>query len=318
MRYRWGISGIRPGVICLVVALLAFSAVGSEDKPAERPDSLQGLFGSMTAARFEFLPQFYLLTDISIFGLHKDSVFKRNYLAEWNTRLSFEMISYNKRWYGLVDTDFHVGLGEVPGNIVFTILNVDFALTPVVEYRLESCWLAAGLEHRCFHEVDRVDYGIVHWNRLYGQAGSVNSRINAFWAPIALDKQWELSDRLSWQIQAGYYLKEFFGLVSPGKLNGKNDAVFDFDITSRFAFYRRRSWVLAAISRTRAGVWKEPLSKDIRGLWRQETGVEAFFRRGNRGGSLYLQYILDDLPPVDGRPRFSKDRLLEFGIHLFN
>jgi hypothetical protein len=51
--------------------------------------------------------------------------------------------------------------------------------------------------------------------------------------------------------------------------------------------------------------------------WQQQTGVELSFRRGERGALIFLNYIRDDMPRHEGYPRFSKDRLLEFGISLF-
>jgi hypothetical protein len=293
------------------VTLLVVAAAGTDEPPSTFESFLHD---------FTLLPEYYLQTDIKTFLLHKNDYFRRQYLAEANLGLEFMLLSFRDLVYSTWDFDFDVGIGEVPGNIVFTVLDIMFSITPQIEVRLPHVDIATGLQHYCVHEVDRKDLSIVYWNNLYLAAGSKNRRINEFWSPLAADTGWTLRNRISWHARWGFFLKEFFGLVAPTKLDGMNPRTTDVRISSRFAFYRRRSWIVAVRACTMVGHYAEVTGlTDRSGIyWRQDLGIQSFFRRGRRGGALYVNFVLDHLPAVAGVSRFSKDRLLEIGVSFFN
>ena len=85
---------------------------------------------------FHFLPEYHIAFDISTFALHKDAFFKRQYLAEPHPQLEFCFISWKDLLASVWDVDFQFGLGEVPGNNVFTVLNVTFGIDPTIQLRL--------------------------------------------------------------------------------------------------------------------------------------------------------------------------------------
>jgi len=263
-----------------------------------------------------FLPEYYLQTDISTFAFHKSSRFRSNFLAESENRLEFSMVSIEDFIYSVWDVDYRLNIGERPGNIVFTVLSIGFKLTPTVEVRTAGVNLHAGLEHFCLHEVDRKDHSIVHWNSLFAGCGSKNMRINTYWRPLAREGGWSLKNRFSWYARAGLFLREFFGIVGPGKLNGNNLKTFETQGRFRFAFYRRRSWIVCAVVNPTLGAYRSDDGPRVFG--RAAQGVRVMFRRGRRGASFGAVFFLDKLPPNEGVSRFSKDRLMEFTVSFFN
>lgn len=298
--------------VALLTALLAEPAFAGI---ARADSAFQRFLGNL-----QFVPQYYLSTDLSGFALHQNAFYKRQYLGEWTTGLGITFLTFRDRLSSVWDIDFHIGLGEVPGNVVFSVLAADFGIQPGLELRLRRTFLDAGLSHRCFHEVDRTDLQIVHWNELYLKLESQNSRINRYWPPMGIDKKWTQADRFAWEMRGGYFLKEFFGLASPNKLNGRNPREAQAVASARYAFYHRRSWVVVATGSTMLGFTDDSTGKTFsdRLFWREDFGAEAYFNRGKRGALMYVKYTLDDLPLIEGKPRFGKDGLLQFGVRFFS
>jgi hypothetical protein len=217
----------------------------------------------------------------------------------------------------------------VPGNNVFTVLNVAFGIDPTVEIRLPGVLLSSGLAHHCYHEIDRSDFPLVHNNRFHLGASSHNRRLNDYFHDLHTDSSFGFSRRFSWQVDAGYYLRDFFNLVSPDKLNGNSPLVTEVLSSVRYAFHRRRSWIFTFRGASALGYFNRTGGYHVKSngilYWKQSFGTEAFFIRGARGGCLYLSYHIDDLPvPLEspsftlGNSRFSKNGLLEIGIVFFN
>ncbi|MFW6221476.1 MAG: hypothetical protein ACOC4C_03335, partial [Fibrobacterota bacterium] len=263
---------------------------------------------------FDLLPEYHLEADIFTFFFHKNDHFKQWYFLEANTIPSFSLFSFRDRLYFIWEFDFQFGMGQTPGNIVFDPMDINFGITPILELRFPLYRFQAGLEHKCFHEIDRKEFETVYWNKLILAAGSSNLRQYDFWKSLAQDN-WEFSDRFSWYVRGGYYLKEFFGLVQSSKLNGQNDRIYDISTDFRYAFYKRRSWNLNGRIKGLLGHGKG--NRDLYLFWRYDFCLESSHRKGERGGMLFLQYTLDKLPLYQGVPRFSKDRLLQVGIRLF-
>lgn len=277
----------------------------------------------------DLLPDYYLRFELSTFALHGDAFFKRQYLAEPHPDLEFKLLSFNDIVSSVWNVDFLFGLGEVPGNNVFTVLNVAFGIDPKIEIALPSVLLTTGLTHHCYHEVDKSYFPLVHNNRLHAGAASPNMRLNDFFAGLHADTLMRFRNRFSWQADAGWYLKEFFGLVGSDKLNGNSPLVADITSTTRYAFNRRRSWIFSFRGETTLGTFTREEGYRVKAggpfYWRQGAGIEAYFMRGNHGGCFYCMYHRDDLPvPPDapeftlGNSRFSKNGLAQFGIIFFN
>jgi hypothetical protein len=288
-----------------VCALIVPSAIASEtDTAGAQP-------------RFELFPELNLQVDVSTFALQKNDFYRDNYLAESNTSVELVYLSFRQRWFALCDVLFQINLGRRPDDVVFTVLGANARLSVRFERRLNSVILQTGIEHRCFHGVDRLEYPIVHWNCLFLAAGSPAMRICDYRLRLVETDGWTMRNRLSYLVRGGYYLKEFFGVVSEEKLNGYNPRICQFDGQTRFAFYRRRSWIVTAEADAMAGAYERD-GGEIGLFWQVAAGAKAYVRRGKRGAAVGAKLYFDQLPLIQTVPRFSRDRLLEIGVSFFN
>jgi hypothetical protein len=276
-------------------------------------------------SNFQFLPEYDTKFDLSTFAFQKNKYFKEQYLAECNTGLEFMFLSYRQLIYSVWDVKFKIGLGDIPGNNVFSVLNIYFNIVPTFEFRLPHVNLIAVMEHQCVHEVDRKNYPVIYWNAPYIAAASKNFRSNDYWTPLAADSGWKFVNRLGWYLAYVDYMKDGFGIVHPEKLNGFNPYSQEIRGDARFAFYKRRSWVVTVHEQFRFGHYDKTANVvDHGGLyWREDIGLENYFRKGKRGAAFYCKYIMDDLPSIKGLagetlPVFSKDKLLEIGVSFFD
>jgi hypothetical protein len=278
---------------------------------------------------FNLLPEYYMRFDISTFALHRDAFFKRQYLAEPHPDLEFYLFSYKNLIALSWTVDFLFGLGEVPGNNVFTVLNVASGYDARLEVRLRDMWVTVGAAHRCFHDIDRTDFPIAYWNRLHLETSSPNARVNTFWRTLVGDPGFSHKTRFAWQAGVSYYLKELFGWVDPGKLDGYDPFIWDASLVCRYAFYKRFSWIFSMRGESTVGNFSRMggthVANGSNWYWHEAAGMEAFFMRGARGGCIYALYHLDDMPAQpDGPPftlghsRFSKNGLLQIGLIFFN
>lgn len=280
-------------------------------------------------APFDFLPDYYLRFDMSAFALHQNEFQKRQFLAEPHPELEFCFLSYKDLVASVWNVDFQFGLGKVPGDVVFTVLNVAFGIEPTIEVRLRNWTLDFGLAHRCIHEIDRSEFPIVYYNRTFLGGASKNYHINEYWEKSHNDSAFTLKNRIAWSAEGSYYLREFFGFASPSKLNGSNANVCDVNVNLRYSLFKRRSWIVAVTSESTLGIF-DPSdefypSGSVNWYGMQSLGLKAFFSRGKRGACVNFDYHLDKLPvPINqpsfaqGKSRFSKNGMLEIGVTFFN
>ncbi len=268
---------------------------------------------------FDVLPEYHIEADIFMFFLHKNGYFKQRYYLENNTNLNFVFLSFRDLIYSVYYFEFQTGMGQTPGNVVFDPMDINFGIVPVVEVRIPSLNFQVGLNHHCFHEIDRKDYPTIYWNKLFLGVGSKNMVLQNFWFNLTQKEGWTYKNRISWYFTWGYFLRKFFGIVNESTINGQNYNVHDFTLDARYAFYTRRSWIFVARSKTLLGWWKDiPEETKKRGAYfRQDLSFEANFKRGRRGAMIFLTYTLDKYPLYHGVPRFSKDQLLQLGFRFF-
>jgi hypothetical protein len=267
---------------------------------------------------FSFLPRYYTEADLFAFFLQKNDYFRKRYYLESNTDLGFVFLSYKNLINSVWDFEFQIGLGQTPGNVVFDPMDINFGLTPAIEVRMLPVVLATGLEHRCYHEIDRKDFATVYLNKFFIAAGSLNYRLYDYWEGLCKENTWALVDRLSWYTRAGYYVREFFGVVDPGKINGENNCLYEVAANVRYAFYQRKSWIVNLRTSGRLGAAYDSVgTTDKMAYWRFDLGLESNFKYGYRGGMMFINYSLDHLPLYNGLPRFSKDQLLQIGVRFY-
>jgi hypothetical protein len=302
-----------------VVLLLLVVSIGFPNRASCIP------LYDMLLDNFELLPEYYTKFDLSTFAFHKNTYFKQEYLAEVNSGVDLEFLSFRKLLYSDWNVRFKLGLGELPDNVIFSVLNIHFFINPTIELRLPAITAVVGAEHLCVHEVDRKNYPIVHYNTLSIALKSPNMRVNQYWIPLSENNGWVLRNRLAWYIAFIGYMKDGLGIAGPNKVNGFNAFSEEIKLDGRYAFAKRRSWVFTVRDQFRFGRYDRTFGVvDHPGwYWREDIGFESLFRKGKRGAAFYCDFILDDLPPVqafDGTmlPLFSKDKLLEIGVSFFN
>lgn len=268
---------------------------------------------------FSFLPEYFLEADLMMFFNHKNGYFKEKYYLESNTRMEFVLVSFRDIVHSVWFFEFQTGMGQTPGNIVFDPMDINFGIVPVLEYRLPMLNIQCGLNHHCFHEIDKKDYPTIYWNKLFVGAGSSNMRLKNYWQNLATEDGWTYQNRFSWFCQWGYYLRKFFGIIRESTINGENVKLHDFAIDARYAFYRRRSWIVNVRGETQIGYWKslpsQPADNGV--YWRQNLAVENNFRLGKRGAMIFLTYTIDSFPLHHGLPRLSKDQLIQIGLRFY-
>jgi hypothetical protein len=320
-RMRGQIHGaliIRKKVFFLLLIALLSIPNSTHCKPL---DSLYQVFLS----NFQIFPEYHTKFDLTTFAFHKSAYFRQQYLAESNTGLEFMFVSFRDLLYSTWDVQFKIGLGDIPGNNVFSVLNIHFFINPTLELRLAKVIINAGYEHLCVHEVDRKNYPVIYYNAPILSVGSSNMRISRYWQNLAERNEWSFVNKLGWRLSYLNFMKDGFGLVDPNKVNGFNPYSHELRLDARYAVYHRRSWIVTVREQIRFGQFDRMEGVVDKGgfYWSQNLGFEVFFRKGKRGAALYCTYNLDDLPMVKGLngqslPVFSKDKLLEIGLSFFD
>ena len=272
-------------------------------------------------SNFELLPEYHINSDLITFFLHKNQYFKQRYYLENNTKLSFVFVSFKKLFYSIWNIEYGTGMGQTPGNIVFDPMDISFGILPSIQIRLPFLYIQPGIDHHCFHEIDRSQLPTVYYNKGFITIGSPLMHIHTFWKHLLEVPDWNnahiIADKTSWYITYGSYARSFFNLVRPSKINGQNPLLWDIDCHIRYAFYKRNSWVLVFYPQFKTGTYIEVPKNKI--FWIFNTTVESYFRRGKNGAQLFITYSLDALPLYNNNttPRFSKDRLLQGGLKFF-
>lgn len=266
---------------------------------------------------FTFLPTYHLETDVNAFFLQKSEYFKHRYYLESNTSVEFEFVNFRDFLSSVWEVEIQTGLGQTPGNVVFDVMDICYGITPALEYRLPAVNIDIGLEHHCFHEVDRKDFPVTYWNRFFLGAGSRNMRSFDYWHRIVKQEKWTVADRFSWQCRGEYYLRDFFGLVGENKLNGYNPNTFDLKLELRYALATSHSWLFNLRTYSFIASQDGSLDGSRDPVWRQDLAMEMHFTRSEKAGMIFVMYTLDDYPLFFGVPRFSKDKLLTIGIKFY-
>lgn len=280
-----------------------------------QPAIIDTFFEKYIYKNFDLFPSYHMDADLQTFFLHSSKFQKERFFLEANTNIEFTLISYKDIINSVWKFEFQTGMGQTPGNVVFDPMDINYGIVPSIEYKSPIALFHIGLEHHCFHEIDRADLDGIYWNKFYIAAGSLNYRYFDQWSNLVIEKNWTQKDRLSWYFRYGYFAKEFFGWVDPHVINGNNSYEHEGWLNVRYAIYRRNSWIINTIGLTKIGLYN---SSKQNVYWRQDWGFESEFRKGKKGIMLFATYTLDDLPLNQGVPRFSKDRLLQLGIRFFD
>ena len=254
------------------------------------------------------MPEFHLTGDVMSYANHKSLEYRQRYFIETNSDLEFVFLS----WRDLIYSDWSLyvktGMGRQDGAVLFDPRDVRYGVTPSLELRLNKADLKGGIEHFCFHDIDRDDGVTEYWNKVFGEVNSKNARLPDYRKRLLADSIWNFPSKFSYGFRVGHYLKRALGLVPEAVLGGGNNYNWEITLDNRYALFKTHDWLVTV--KTLANV---NFSRDYRPMHTYVMGFEGHFRRGAGGSLLFINYnILDQLTV---RP---KDKLIEAGVRFYN
>ncbi len=295
---------------------------------------------------FKFLADMDYFVDLIKFanydrGTENDSLFRAWYFMEANTSLELDLFHY-KDFSLYIQYVVNLGMGQTEGSVVFDPMHASFGINPWIEYRFgkNDYFIAQlGLDHYCFHEIDRSDFDVTLWNKSFLAIGSANKRNSKFKETVLRRKtlkwngwgfdSWKFKDRFAWFVKFGYYAKSIFGMGEVYEVNYNNPLVFEADIDLRYAIAEYKKTVFSVFTKTKLGYYDYDWHEDPSNLLPEKTdggfyysskiGAEILLLQGKHGFTLFCDYNFDDLPTYHKNyPRFSKNGLIEFGFRFYN
>jgi hypothetical protein len=258
----------------------------------------------------EVMPDASFDGDFKIYANQKDGYFHEKYSCEQNMNADLTFVSVNDKFFWMFRPELKAGLGDSQSGMVLHPYDVSFGLIPTFEYRFEQFHVSNGLDHRCFHVIDRSpSKPIVYWNKFILGINSTHRRMHPMVSEY-IGKKWGLYDRFIWQFTGAYYISDFFGLVGPRKLMSIVRPHYQYEFNAAVSC-GIIAWNRGALTITNASMLG--FKRSAAAYWAQEIGTEALFACRNFDTALFLRYT------VDGG-RFddfdSKDRLFEFGFRV--
>jgi hypothetical protein len=257
--------------------------------------------------RFDFLTEFYAGQDLRTFFNHKNEKFRETYLMSAETKFEMMLISYNSflRLGALYSN--YLGMGRQNKAILFDPQEANYAIVPFLEFRHNGIFYQTGLDHRCFHEIDRLTRPTAYWNQIYIKVSSANYRYQQMQRDYVNAGRENLLDMLTWSVRAGYFIRKF-GSMDVTLLSGGHPWGSTFAIETGYSFYKSKSWMFS-------GRHEFVLLADTtgKGRWTGVLGIDAdvYNRRHSFGAFINYNYEFPKTLPI-----FSKDQLIELGIRF--
>lgn len=252
------------------------------------------------------LPEYYFEQDARWFMNHKNDEFVKAYLLEATTLFEAMFVSYADKFFLGGFYLNNLGMGKQYKDIVFDPRDVHYALSPFFEFRHKGGHYQLGLDHRCFHEVDRNSRSTPYWNQLFLRFASENHRRRFMIEKLKKEGNWEYWDRISWSVYVGFFINEFFGWVNPAILSGGHEWQTAGRFETSYDFFKTSFWILNAghelefFSNTEGNFY-----------WSGKLSLEAVLYPYRHGISFFVDYNYEF--PKE-RPIYSKDQLFELGM----
>jgi hypothetical protein len=258
---------------------------------------------------FDFFPEYHLNGEAIYFFNHQNQAYRTEYLMETNSDLELDLLSYNHFLYWVWELQNRLGAGRQNQIITFNPYESRYAVNPLLEFRTRPFNFQAGIEHPCFHNIDRLGPlgETYYWNKIRINVNTKNFRLGDYRQGLTGEEKGKFISRFSGGIRIGYFLKDLGGLVDTGVLNGGHSYFMDGGGEARYAFYLSRRWIVNA----RLGIdWK----RDRAGNFYQAyvPGLEGHPLFGKGGFAIFVYYNAFDNLPL--RPR---NKLVEFGIRFY-
>ncbi|MDR2577568.1 MAG: hypothetical protein LBC70_01980 [Chitinispirillales bacterium] len=284
-------------IICLITAVTAMS-------PCFANETSTGRF----IDRVDFLTEFYIYQDVRTFTNHKNAELREAYLVSAETEFEAIFVSLDSiLHFGMLYSNY-LGMGRQSAAILFDPREANYALVPYFEFRHQEIFYQIGLDHRCFHQIDRKTRSISpYWNQIYIRASSANYRFPQMRKNYIDAGRNTYLDNLRWQVTAGYFVSKFGGmdrtLISGGH-PWRATAAGDIG----YSFYRSESWILS-------GHNKITLLSDTSGtpFWIGGLGIDADVHNRGYAIGFFINYNYEFSRNL---PLFSNDQLIELGIRF--
>lgn len=258
--------------------------------------------------KFEFMSASYIDCDGVLFMLHQDKAYQERYFIETNSNLEFELVNYEKILFSVWELYVRTGLGRQNDIVIFDPRDSRYGLIPGLEFRPKRVNLKLGLEHFCYHHIDREAEATAYWNKPFFDISSKNSRLGSYRKRLVQEEKWDLAARLAWRFRLAYYWETLFGLFDEALINGGQDYRWEIVGQGRYAFYKRLSWIVGTSALVRYNIVRETGNVNQTYL----VGMESHFRRGKGGMMLFAYYnLFDDFAIRD------RNKLLETGFRFY-
>jgi hypothetical protein len=288
----------RSGVVCLY---LAAGLRGGPVSGTLQPDS--GDDQSVV-----FFPQIHADVSGSWFPCSVDSQSRARYFIASELGSEIFLLSAGDVFSWILRYEIQAGFGRQTGPIVFDPRDINYNIVPVLELCRWGYIVQTGLEHRCFHEIDRKLTPTIYWNMPYVAVGTATIRPGELGMADENDSGWDIRRRLAWSVSWGWFATRFFNVLKTNQINGGHRFRHHLAARARCVVLRISRWnVVAALD---TDLWRNAKKT----CWSQSVGLEGVFRRGEAGFAPFLRYHVDPLGPV---PHFSRHRLWETGVQVF-
>jgi hypothetical protein len=257
---------------------------------------------------FVFAPEYHFDEHFIRFFNPKNDSFKQRYFLENSLALEGAFFSVNNRSFFWGEVVINFDMGRQAGAILLDPREVDMGFGPLFEYRMEGAIVQAGLDHHCFHQIDKIEWNTLYWNKLFVSAGSLNMRESTYRERLGQCEVAGWEQRLSWQASYGFFVHEFFGLADTNTLSWGNAYLHEIFLSARWTFLQKRAYSVFATGQTRTRI-----DRSGQWLWTEELGCEGMVLKGEFGMSIFLNWVVID----QSIERENRDRLVEAGIRVF-
>jgi hypothetical protein len=282
-------------------ATIFFALVASATETTnENISSFRRFFG-----RVDGLTEYHFSQDVRTFSNHKNEEFRSAYLVSALTEFEAMMVSYDTIFHIGILYSNNLGMGRQNAAILFDPRESDYALVPFIEFRHKNINYNFGLDHRCYHQIDRIDRKVSpYWNELYIRASSANYRFQQYKKNHV--EQNRFIDNFKWMIWAGHFIRNW-GNMDKSILNGGHPFSGRGGLDLAYSFYKTQNWVFGAHNKmvvfgdtTGAAYWIGEFGLDI----------DLFSKKHSIGFFMNYNYEFPNELPL----YLSKDRLFEWGI----
>ena len=263
------------GSLFFIVVVLV-CAVSAQSRPIEGFSSFRSAF------------------DVRYFLFHPDPQSRERSFFEINSNTNFSLLSLKQSLFLTFGIDLQTGMGHQSGPVLSDPRDTRYGLTSALELRDRDAFTLLGLEHVCFHDIDRDDGETQYWNKVFLQwgftpAGSAGSSI--------MESRWSL--------RIGHYMETALGLASSSLVTGGNDFRNEVGADAEWAAASSRAWVL----RLR---WNSAfMTGDSGRIYYWLVPGFRLASRANPGFSIFADYHWAEKLPFR-----SKDELLEIGMRF--